>query len=75
MSTEVINQKLKQFEAKYNELKKSASNDVLSEIDKALKGISVSLEEAKNQSGEEANITIGSLMESVQEIEEYLKSL
>lgn len=75
MSISAIEEKLKNFQAKYDSLKSSADSSTLSEVETAINGIKVSLDEAKNQSGEEAEVTIGSLMESVQEIEEYINSI
>ena len=72
---QIIEEKLKSFETKYTGLKGKADNTVLSEIENALKGIKTSLQEAKGQSASEAEITIGSLNEAVQEIEEYLNTL
>ena len=72
---QIIEDKLKTFENKYSSLKGKTDNNVLSEIDNALKGIKTSLQEAKGQSASEAEVTIGSLGEAVQEIEEYLNTL
>mgnify|MGYP000954081155 FL=1 len=72
---QIIEEKLKSFENKYTALKGKADNNVLSEIENALKGIKTSLQEAKSQSSSEAEITIGSLNEAVQEIEDYLNTL
>jgi archaellum component FlaC len=75
MSLSAIEDKLKGFEEKFNKLKGSAESGVLGEIETAIKGVKVSLQEAKSQSGEEAEVTIGSLMESVKEIEDYINGL
>lgn len=75
MSIQIIENKLQTFESKYNELKATGDKNIVAEIETALKGIKTSLEEAKAQSGEEAEITIGSLLESVNEIEDYINSL
>ncbi len=70
-----IEQKVKNFEDKYEQLKGSADNGVLTEIETAIKNIKTSLGEAKQQDSAQAEITIGSLSESVQEIEEYISTL
>ena len=75
MSIQIIENKLQTFETKYNEIKASGDKNIVAEIETALKGIKTSLEEAKAQSGEEAEVTIGSLLESVNEIEDYINSL
>ncbi len=75
MAINEIEQKLKNFENKYDQIKGSAENSILSEVETAIKNIKSALDDAKSQSGEEAEVIVGSLSESVEEIEEYINSL
>jgi type II secretory pathway pseudopilin PulG len=75
MGTNEIEQKIKDFLVKYDQLKSSTDKNVLSEIENAINSIKTALDDAKKQNKDESEITLASLSESVEEIEEYINSL